>query len=60
MKKLILSVILIVGCDYAPTEHNHENEKIIGCTNEHAFNYNNLSIEDDGNCLFKVHFEIEY
>ena len=30
MKKLILlSVLLIVGCDYAPTEHTHENDTTI-------------------------------
>ena len=26
MKKLLLAIVLIVGCDYAPTEHTHEHE----------------------------------
>ena len=24
MKKLLLAIVLIAGCDYAPTEHTHE------------------------------------
>ena len=23
MKKLLLAIVIVVGCDYAPTEHTH-------------------------------------
>jgi len=65
MKKLILlSILLIVGCDYAPTEHSHdtthEHEKldIYGCTNSYAFNYNPNANEDNRSCFFEVHYEV--
>ena len=41
MKKLILiSILFIAGCDYAPTEHMHEvDTDVYGCTNQYAENY---------------------
>ena len=47
MKKLLIILLLIVGCDYAPTEHTHEEDcaGVVGGT----------AVEDiDGNCYATV------
>ena len=47
MKKLLLIILLIVGCDNAPTEHTHE-EDCGGVAGD-------SSVEDiDGNCYATI------
>ena len=54
MKKtllIVLPLLLIVGCDYAPTEHTHEHDDIYGCTDSTATNFNPDALIDDDSCI---------
>ena len=65
MKKLILlSVLLIVGCDYAPTEHSHdtthEHDDVYGCTDSTACNYNSNATIHDGTCDYGFQYNLQF
>jgi len=74
MKKLLIIALLILGCDYAPTEHTHEvDTDVYGCTNQYAENYlygsnqtckenidSDVGCQDDGSCLFKINYKLTH
>ena len=42
MKKLLIIALLVVGCDYAPTEHTHEHTHEIDCWSGNYSNHDEL------------------
>jgi|TARA_B100000315_G_C14329972_1_gene474804 hypothetical protein len=67
MKKtlLLLIALLIVGCDYAPTEHTHdtthEHVDIYGCTDSTATNFNPDATIFDNTCEYPSEiFDVEW
>ena len=45
MKKLLLFIIFMVGCDYAPTEHTHEH------THDHEYEVRSVAWILTGDCI---------
>ena len=59
MKKLMfLSIIFIIGCDeFAPTDHTHaESEKVYGCTDVTAANFDSTATIFDNTCEYPFVF----
>ena len=63
MKKLIL-ILMVWGCDYAPTEHTHEHEHdtthehddIYGCTDSTSTNFDSTATIFDNTCDYPFVF----
>ena len=62
MKKLLIILLLIVGCDYAPTEHTHEHEHntthehddIYGCTDSTSTNFDSSATIFNNTCEYPI------
>ena len=60
--KLLFILLLVVGCDYAPTEHTHEHEHdtthehddIYGCTDSTSTNFDSTAIIFDNTCEYPI------
>ena len=67
MKKLIF-ILMVWGCDFAPTEHTHEHEHntthehddIYGCTDSTACNYNSNATIHDGTCDYGFQYNLQF
>ena len=62
MKKVLLAILFIAGCDYAPTEHTHEHEHdtthehddIYGCTDSTSTNFDSTATIFDNTCEYPI------